>query len=708
MSVNIDTVLAKAEQEVLRLQQQAEQEAAMAVALPLRFEQNMAAFRQYIPHIADIYEAYQPTRPFRFFCNENGIPNLLWLDENTALYGADPFQSAQEQINQVLNRPFIHRFNFGMSNNLINQVHVQYLNKLCELYKNVGEKLNKLTGVPDSIPMVMMFGIGLGYQISYLYEKCNVKNLFIFEPDLDLFYASLFTFDWHSFLQHLNRENLGLHLFLGQDEDSLMEDLITTLHKRGDFWISGMFAFWHYPSEKIFSLVKCVEKEFYLLKAGWGFFDDNLFALAHSAKNIENRIPFLREGKSILSAYPDLPAMVIGNGPSLDEAIPFIKKNKEKFILFACGSSITALHKAGVKPDVIVVVERNKSTADFFKLLNDDDYLRDILFLSVDVIHPACRQYFNRMGLGFKLCEPMSYLLMRNVDDMSDFAQLSRANPFVGNTGLSYAVTLGFKDIYLCGIDNGYKNSQHHHSKYSAYYDDEGEPIEQLTELVINSGDVPVPGNFGGEVTANRLFCVSIKAMESLLKLNPEVRCYNCSDGAYIQGSTPLQINAISNDFNIFDKKVVLDHIYENFFSPIEIDKNKISSLMAFDVFDMLLDRIISDWRVVEPERDDISELMQKHFEYLTYVSATRQAHIHRVLVGSINYYFSFINTIIYTFDDVNMKDDIVVPAIGIMIDFFEVVRASYPKALDFIDDLDCEILEFYRKGSINRSPICS
>ena len=76
--------------------------------------------------------------------------------------------------------------------------------------------------------------------------------------------------------------------------------------------------------------------------------------------------------------------------------------------------------------------------------------------------------------------------------------------------------------------------------------------------------------------------------------------------------------------------------------------------------------------------------------------------------MGSINYYFSFINTIIYTFDDVNMKDDIVVPAIGIMIDFFEAVRASYPKALDFIDDLDCEILEFYRKGSINRSPICS
>lgn len=46
MPGNIDAALIKAEQEALRLRQQAEQEAAMAVALPLRFEQNMAADRK--------------------------------------------------------------------------------------------------------------------------------------------------------------------------------------------------------------------------------------------------------------------------------------------------------------------------------------------------------------------------------------------------------------------------------------------------------------------------------------------------------------------------------------------------------------------------------------------------------------------------------------------------------------------------------------
>ncbi len=69
MSENIDDIFEKAEGVALRLKERAEQEAAMSVALPLRFSQNIAAFRKYIPHIADMYESYQPSRPFRFFCN---------------------------------------------------------------------------------------------------------------------------------------------------------------------------------------------------------------------------------------------------------------------------------------------------------------------------------------------------------------------------------------------------------------------------------------------------------------------------------------------------------------------------------------------------------------------------------------------------------------------------------------------------------------
>lgn len=698
--MDIDKDIQHIEAEIIRLKRQKEQEMAMIEVLPVRFESNMRALKNYIPSVYEQFKDYNPTRPFRFFCNENGIPNIVWLDSNVSFYGEDPYQYSQSQIEQVLCRSKIDTFSFNIEDDLFNQAHVQYLNKLCKLYDESKDVLDKLTSIPSHVPMVMMFGVGLGYQLSYLYERCSVKNLFIFEPDLDLFYASLFAFDWHSLLQHLNEENLSLHLFLGQDEDSLMEDLLPALHRRGAFWISSIFAFWHYPSEKIFSLTERIKKEFYLLKSGWGFFDDNLFALAHSAKNIENKVPFLLKGKDISLLSNGLPALVVGNGPSLDEAIPFIKNNHGKFFIFACGSSITALHKAGIKPDVLLAVERTKSSADFLALLNDDEYLKDILFLSVDIIHPECHKYFDRMAVGFKPHEPMHSLLMRNIDEAHKYSHLNGVNPFVGNTGLSYAITLGFKEVFLCGIDNGYKNAEHHHSKYSAYYDDSGKPIEKLTKLVTQNGGYIIPGNFGGDVTASRLFCVSIKSMESLLRTHKEVMCYNCSDGAMIEGAVPLRINDIVVTDDCPDKSKLIEFMYNDFFSPLNLTREDIESIMAFELFDDIVKRFISDWKVVEPCRNDISELMQKHFEYLVYISETRQHHIHRVLVGSINYFFSFINTIMYSFDDKAMDNNIVKPAINIMVDFFETIRATYPEALNFIDDSDCEIVHLYRKNT--------
>ncbi|MNC47653.1 hypothetical protein D3C75_967240 [compost metagenome] len=124
---------------------------------------------------------------------------------------------------------------------------------------------------------------------------------------------------------------------------------------------------------------------------------------------------------------------------------------------------------------------------------------------------------------------------------------------------------------------------------------------------------------------------------------------------------------------------------------------------MAFDFFDDIINRFISDWSITGTSRDEISELMQKHFEYLVYISETRQHHIHRVLVGSINYFFSFINTIMYSFDDDDMDEQVVRPAIEIMIDFFKTMKATYPEALNFIDESDCEIVHLYRKNAIEK-----
>ncbi|MGL5360949.1 MAG: hypothetical protein ACRDBI_14755, partial [Shewanella sp.] len=56
-----------------------------------------------------------------------------------------------------------------------------------------------------------------------------------------------------------------------------------------------------------------VENQFHQIVMGWGFFDDNLYALSHGAQNIKVGLPFLRHKAQISDEYAQLPVFVVGN-----------------------------------------------------------------------------------------------------------------------------------------------------------------------------------------------------------------------------------------------------------------------------------------------------------------------------------------------------------------------------------------------------------
>lgn len=236
--------ITQVENELSRLELQKKQEAAMLDVLPARYELNMAAFEKYMPGIHEFFKDYQPVRPFRFFCNENGIPNVLWLDEQVSLYGEDPLVEVQAQITEVIEQSVLQCIDFTPQWYFDDQIHIKYNNAISQLKVS-----SNLEGLPlrdlltVDIPLSLMYGVGLGYQLGYLYERCTVRNLFAFEPDVDLFYASLFCFDWHSLLAYMDQESLSLHLFVGVDEKLLVSDMMEALHRKGAFWSAAYFPF---------------------------------------------------------------------------------------------------------------------------------------------------------------------------------------------------------------------------------------------------------------------------------------------------------------------------------------------------------------------------------------------------------------------------------------------------------------------------------
>ena len=69
-------------------------------------------------------------------------------------------------------------------------------------------------------------------------------------------------------------------------------------------------------------------------------------------------IKALKKQTEFENKQPEQPVFVVGNGPSLDSSLAFLKKNSDDIIIISCGTAIRALLKNNIKPDLHIEMER--------------------------------------------------------------------------------------------------------------------------------------------------------------------------------------------------------------------------------------------------------------------------------------------------------------------------------------------------------------
>lgn len=275
----------------------------------------------------------------------------------------------------------------------------------------------------------------------------------------------------------------------------------------------------------------------------------------------------------------------------------------------------------------------------------------------------------------------MYKLLTTHFGKQFEFDSIEYSNPFVGNTGLNYAALLGFKDIYLFGIDNGYKFADKHHSSLSLYYNEKQEAKyhQDLNETF------PARGNFGGEVRINHLFGLSIHNMAQVLENNPEIRCVNSSDGAYVAGAEPRRVEHINPTWPDFNKRAFIDDLLSRCFKPFNVASIDFQSAINVPFFNDVVNKLLDDWKAVPREHNAIQSMMQRHHDYLLYLFMSRDSHLYRVLIGSINYFYA--NIISLMMAHINDSDDVLTEklnsTITILERFFTDAKHIYAGALE-------------------------
>jgi len=519
------------------------------LALKLQFQKNMAFFKQHKPDIYKEYCHYTPCDQ-KLFYDTAGYINLLNIGSQKPAFTQNPIEFAQAQVDSFLQSPTRLTLGFTSMNAWNDKhIHLKLTGDALDAYQAMAMDEHYTEGSP--LGLVVIIGCGLGHHITNLLERGDIYNLFIYDGNKDSFFASLYTTDWQAIITHIVDKGGKIRLLVGFNYFKALSDMRSFSREIGLFNLTKTYIFTHTKSRDNDLFFEKYRKDFHLNATGIGFFDDEQISFAHTIANLKQQLPIFNPTQATHTS--DLPPLLlIGNGPSLDSLAEIISEHQDKAIIMSCGTAISSLYNMGIKPDIHVEMERGLTTSQWIKLGTDKNYTRDITLLALNNVSPETVKLFKRALISIKPNDIGGSVIFRETSAIHHY-ELPMCNPTATNCGLSYAIQLGFKDIYLMGTDYGMKDKTSHHSKHSIYHslDEKREksdidPSKKGKDYTYSQGQYAIKGNFCDEVLTINSLDMSRRNIEILLDVNTDIRCYNPNDGAMIRGATPTLIQDIT------------------------------------------------------------------------------------------------------------------------------------------------------------------
>lgn len=639
-----------------------------------RLSKNLSTLERNLPDLFEIFKDYKESR-FYLIYDESGNINIFDRDAGEAVYQGNPvelcFKNLDDYLQSPIQRPFVIAKPSSDRKDEVNYLHSSFLGELAKIQHDVLAKVfeGKLkktfdfegelssSVVPESINLLFVMSTGISIDIEKLYLDRSIRNLIVVEPCLDAFYISLQLMDWASVIDKSISDNLDIHFVMGDEIVSGVSNVVSNIGRHN---VSGAFLYSGFYLDEFKDVFKEIKDAIgYSYLSGFGFYDDSRYSLSHTIGNIENNVPFYSTNRSFEKkvGQEDVPVFIIGNGPSLDDSIDFIKSNSEKAIVFGCGSSLKALMTNGIDPDYFVELERTALVTHFIK--GTAPYVKDfynrlkrIKFIGVSQVDPATFELFDQRGQILKDTETGTMLAHKLLKECN-VPVLPRLAPTCVHTAVTMATVMGFRNIYLFGVDMGTSDLTKHHSKHSLYSKASSKTNASLT---ISKDAEVYESNFGEkEIYSSALYPMFKRELESILNgwksnLGESLNYYNCSDGALIDGATPMEPKDIDLTLKI-NKAEISEKVFSSYFSfqPGGLYPK------ALDSLDEMIDAVerACDWAIdvighVSSRSEAHQQIDRFGLEFHSdAVFSDEHAWLYSIFDGSLLYAFSIMNSTI-------------------------------------------------------------
>ena len=220
---------------------------------------------------------------------------------------------------------------------------------------------------------VLLLGTCSGYHPLALFQEISSEtHLWINEPDKNLFRVILQILDLSAlirskrvhFLVGLDVQETVKYLFSGSESFRVISQGLRLVHPPLSQHLYG---------EYVRNLAKAIQESFHFecLK-----FNTTELQGETILKNILANLPLVIQSApvlSLLSKAAGIPALLIGPGPSLEEAIPSIRKMQDSSMVIAIDTAHRILLRHGIQADIVVSLDFTELNSKHFEGFDPDE-----------------------------------------------------------------------------------------------------------------------------------------------------------------------------------------------------------------------------------------------------------------------------------------------------------------------------------------------
>jgi len=308
-------------------------------------------------------------------------------------------------------------------------------------------------------PFLYFFGLGNGFVIENLLKNSKHKQIIVIEPDIEMVYIAMNFID-------VSTDFLSKRFVIILQEEFTFLKAIEVFHSANARFYTKMFMLHGISSYYLEARYEDYKKVFgifletieHIIKAFGNDVKDSLLGLKHHIKNLPRMVSHPKFSELCKGKNSNL-AVIVSTGPSLHKQLETLKLVSDYVTIISVDASFPVLCKYGIKPDIVVSMERDEPTSSFFVETTLEEQ-ENVVFLCASLQHESVFHAI-KGGQLLIVMRPFDY---NSYFDLNDYGYIS-SGMSSANMAHELASQMGFETCAFIGQDLAYGADGNSHSK---------------------------------------------------------------------------------------------------------------------------------------------------------------------------------------------------------------------------------------------------